>query len=74
MFSIILPADVWVLISCVTLTKATFHLSNRFVSSAKSQMLRDRRSILYTTMMSIFPASQSDSSRCSAGRSVLPPE
>ena len=40
----------------------------------KSISERLSRSTLYTTMQSIFPASMSASRRCSAGRSMLPPE
>ena len=73
MLSIMRPEDVLVLISWVTLTKLVLFASKNVSNSAKLTRERLKRSILYTTTMSIFPASMSSFSLVNAGRFRLPP-
>lgn len=72
--SISRPIDVLVLNCWVTETNDTLCRSKTSMIFEKSISERLSRSTLYTTMQSIFPASMSASRRCSAGRSMLPPE
>ena len=74
MLSIIRPAAFEVSICWVTETNDTPWRSKSFERSVKSQRERERRSILYTTTMSICPASMSLSSSVRAGRFIVPPE
>ena len=68
-----LPGEEDVLNGCVTATKAICRFSNDSKIRAKSSRLRLRRSTLYTTTQSTWPASISARSRSRAGRSMLPP-
>jgi hypothetical protein len=63
-----------VLNAWVTDTNDTPCASKTSTILAKSVSDRVNRSTLYTTTTSILPARMSSSIRCSAGRSIVPPE
>ena len=68
------PIEVVVLNCWVTATNDTPLPSKISTILAKSANERVSRSTLYTTTTSTCPFLMSSSSRCSAGRSMLPPE
>jgi hypothetical protein len=68
------PIELVVLNCWVTETNEAPCASKISTSRAKSASERVSRSTLYTTMMSIRLSRMSASRRCSAGRSMLPPE
>jgi hypothetical protein len=74
MFIVSLPMLVVVLNCCVTETSDTSCFSSSSTSFVKSMRDRERRSILYTTMVSTRPARTCRMSSWRAGRSRVAPE